>query len=170
MKVIKFGAMAAMLALAGVAGSAHAVINYTLVSSSADALVLDIHYSDGADTKSWSDAFWTVESSDTVTGNGVNTVRDLSVTFTHLVPSAGPAVTINVSSVGVGSTFSNSGSVAHGTGTDDWAYNAISVTGGQAKTQLSVTHATPVPEPATVAMMLSGIGLLGFLSRRRRED
>lgn len=33
------------------------------------------------------------------------------------------------------------------------------------------THAAaPVPEPETYAMMLAGLGALGFLSRRRRQD
>ena len=33
---------------------------------------------------------------------------------------------------------------------------------------LSVT--TPVPEPETAAMLLAGLGALGFLARRRRQD
>jgi hypothetical protein len=29
--------------------------------------------------------------------------------------------------------------------------------------------ATPVPEPETYAMMLAGLGLMGFIARRRRD-
>jgi len=36
------------------------------------------------------------------------------------------------------------------------------------KSQLIVL--TPVPEPSTYAMMIAGIGLLGFMARRRQRQ
>jgi hypothetical protein len=33
-----------------------------------------------------------------------------------------------------------------------------------------VTVTTPVPEPSTYALMLAGLGMVGFIARRRRQD
>jgi len=33
----------------------------------------------------------------------------------------------------------------------------------------SVDNITPVPEPETYAMLLAGLGLLGFMAHRRKE-
>ena len=43
------------------------------------------------------------------------------------------------------------------------------VTGGQASYGGNIV-ATPVPEPETLAMMLAGLGALGFLARRRQNS
>ena len=34
----------------------------------------------------------------------------------------------------------------------------------------SAAVATPVPEPETYAMLLAGLGIVGFVARRRRAD
>jgi hypothetical protein len=42
---------------------------------------------------------------------------------------------------------------------------------GQFDIQLfAVTPVSPVPEPATYAMLLAGLGLLGFTTRRRKRS
>ncbi len=40
--------------------------------------------------------------------------------------------------------------------------------GGTGSYNGNITLATPVPEPETYGMMLAGLGLMGFLARRRR--
>lgn len=47
------------------------------------------------------------------------------------------------------------------------AYIAYDTTQGNSGTG-SVSFTTPIPEPDTYAMMLAGLGLLGFMARRRR--
>ena len=51
-------------------------------------------------------------------------------------------------------TFSYSGQF-QGLGDEAWAVNSLAI-------------ATPVPEPQTYALMLAGLGVLGFLARRRK--
>lgn len=38
-----------------------------------------------------------------------------------------------------------------------------------ASTELYYTYANPIPEPETYAMMLAGLGMLGFTAKRRRQ-
>ncbi len=65
----------------------------------------------------------------------------------------------NIRMVGAGSISSNNGSLDSSVST-------------QARYNLSVTYdytAAPVPEPASMAMLLAGLGALGFLMRRRQN-
>ncbi|MEY4561591.1 MAG: hypothetical protein RLZZ618_868 [Pseudomonadota bacterium] len=48
----------------------------------------------------------------------------------------------------------------------NWTIDTAGLRAGDA---LSVTVATPVPEPGTLAMMLAGMGLLGWSARRARR-
>ena len=49
------------------------------------------------------------------------------------------------------------------------AGNATGANGGLYSGAISVAAITAVPEPETYAMMLAGLGALGFLARRRRN-
>lgn len=58
---------------------------------------------------------------------------------------------------------------------NSWLNSLTGVSGGYALTVLaSATHqdqlmATPVPEPETYMMLLAGLGLMGYVARRRRQ-
>ncbi|MDP2824554.1 MAG: PEP-CTERM sorting domain-containing protein [Sulfuritalea sp.] len=53
------------------------------------------------------------------------------------------------------------------TGTSVAGYGAIGTMSGYPVSQ-AITLAAPVPEPESYAMLLAGLGLLGFIARRRR--
>ena len=40
---------------------------------------------------------------------------------------------------------------------------------GNTNTVFTVTNIAPVPEPETYAMLLAGLGLLGFIARRKKS-
>lgn len=50
----------------------------------------------------------------------------------------------------------------------NWSFTVLDSSGPRATQDLLV--ALPVPEPATYAMMLSGLGLLGFAARKKRKQ
>ena len=78
---------------------------------------------------------------------------------------------------------SGSSTEKHGTksGGDDTGYYTLHLTGnvhvessnpldhnvGEYHVHVTAEHVTPVPEPETVAMMLAGLGVVGWASRRR---
>lgn len=71
----------------------------------------------------------------------------------------------------IGSTLTHSGSL--GSGLSDpyeigLVARAINAENGTSITNFSVT--TAIPEPETYAMILAGLGLLGFVARRRRRN
>jgi hypothetical protein len=84
---------------------------------------------------------------------------------------------------GVGSSaflFDNETIGAGATSNGSWTFNALTLFGSKAgyenltifardvsKTAFEVPT-TPVPEPETYAMLLAGLGLVGFMSRRRK--
>lgn len=75
------------------------------------------------------------------------------------------------------STISDFMGLSTGAGTLGAAYFAADVLGNAAGTPsfgftgaVGVTSVTPVPEPETYALMLAGLGALGFMSRRRKRD
>ncbi|MDM5178125.1 PEPxxWA-CTERM sorting domain-containing protein [Massilia sp. DJPM01] len=85
---------------------------------------------------------------------------------------------------GIGSSaflFDNETLGAGSTSAGSWTFNALNLFGSKAnygnltifardvsKTAFEVPT-TPVPEPETYAMLLAGLGLVGFMSRRRKQ-
>jgi hypothetical protein len=76
--------------------------------------------------------------------------------------------------------FDNETIGAGTTSNGSWTFNALTLFGNKAgydnltifardvsKTAFEVPT-TPVPEPETYAMMLAGLGLVGFMARRRK--
>lgn len=55
------------------------------------------------------------------------------------------------------------------TGTSIAGYGAIGTMSGYPVSQTITLVAAPVPEPETYAMMMAGLGLMGFMARRRRK-
>jgi hypothetical protein len=55
------------------------------------------------------------------------------------------------------------------TGTSAAGYGAIGTMSGYPVSQV-ITLAAPVPEPETWAMLMAGLGLMGFMARRRRKN
>jgi hypothetical protein len=64
----------------------------------------------------------------------------------------------------IGNTISNGSNGCNG-GTD---YGSGGYSGDEGISVPPVV--TPVPEPETYAMLLAGLGLIGFMVRRRKED
>lgn len=83
-----------------------------------------------------------------------------------------PGLTLELFKVGSASSlgifgFESEFSVALGGG--DYYFNITGVTTGTKGGAYSVAlYAEPVPEPETYAMMLAGLGLMGFVARRRK--
>lgn len=55
------------------------------------------------------------------------------------------------------------------TGTSKAGYGAIGTMSGYPVSQ-TITLAAPVPEPETYAMLMAGLGLMGFVARKRRKN
>lgn len=69
----------------------------------------------------------------------------------------------------VGSYAFSTGSYSFGALTAGDYYYTVAATGSGGGGFTFGSYIVPVPEPETVAMMLAGLGLLGFVSRRRRQ-
>ncbi len=50
------------------------------------------------------------------------------------------------------------------------AYSVFGYTSGSYQDVIGFTPTSPVPEPETYAMLLAGLGLMGFVARRRKQD
>lgn len=87
-------------------------------------------------------------------------------------------VLLNNTEIGSGSGFTSWSSFAAATGftngvnqldfvVTNWAQNSGNPTG--LRVEFGQSAVTPVPEPETYAMMLGGLGLVGFIARRRKN-
>lgn len=65
-----------------------------------------------------------------------------------------------------GSSFSNSGTLGSG----DYFVEIAGTTGASGGGYSYSLSANPVPEPGEFALMLSGLGLMGYMIRRRKND
>ncbi|WP_377703835.1 FxDxF family PEP-CTERM protein [Pseudoduganella sp. UC29_71] len=104
----------------------------------------------------------------------------------HVSPGAGPAKDIDITDLSLYNSLGLVvGGVSHGNGAADvWTiksmgplaadnyYLQVSGTVLSADDASYAGHLTlaPVPEPATYGMMLGGLGVLGFLARRRKNN
>ena len=110
--------------------------------------------------------FWQVGSSATLGTTTVfagNILADQSVTLnTAASILCGRAIALNAAVTMDTNTISNdcSGAGALGSGRNDYGSGGFS--GGQ-------TPVSAVPEPSTYAMLLAGLGLLGFAAYRRKN-
>jgi hypothetical protein len=55
------------------------------------------------------------------------------------------------------------------TGTSEAGYGSVGTMSGYPVSQTITLAAAPVPEPETYAMLMAGLGLTGFIARRRRK-
>jgi hypothetical protein len=70
-----------------------------------------------------------------------------------------------------GITASSFISSVGGTAPGGWLFSAdILVQGANGGTYNVATNAPAIPEPETYAMLLAGLGLLGFVARRRKQS
>jgi hypothetical protein len=99
-------------------------------------------------------------------------VSSTTVDFTNILTGVGiiNSVSINgqafADTLGDGSIWSYSNLLSAGNYTLAVDTSAI----GLYKGNLNLTMAAPVPEPETYAMLLAGLGAIGFMSRRRKAD
>ncbi len=82
---------------------------------------------------------------------------------------------INLSSItlnGVGGTITSNGKIlfadVQGTGTTPFSLTLVGATTNSKANYSGELSVTAVPEPETYALMLAGIGAIGFVARRRR--
>lgn len=133
----------------------------TLVTSQTGALLQTLNFSVGAGVGSFSgQAAWEVG---TATGTGPRLIGvNLDVfnnTTNALVASDTGVVVAN------GFATSTFASTVLGPGT----YRLVATGTGVRDSSLDVTLSfAPVPEPGSVALMLAGLGVVGFMARRRR--
>ena len=92
----------------------------------------------------------------TVLGAVVDTIPDLAVSEVFHW-NAGPALTFIAT--GSSSTLRFTDTTTTGTGCCNWALDGVTVN----------APSVAVPEPETYAMLLAGLGLLGFVARRRKS-
>ena len=67
-------------------------------------------------------------------------------------------------------SVSTSHTVLLGAGSYYYSVGSKTVAGGTYILGSAIVSAAPVPEPETYAMLLAGLGVVGFLARRRRFD
>lgn len=130
-------------------------------------------------------AYWYTDSRDTFDGMGLSVNIDpAEITFTSVTPdvtfnwwviaAASNAITVNAYDSGhslLGSFFAATDGEhdLFGTNTLGGGVSYLEWSGSPGYAQISdITFTTPVPEPETYAMLLAGLGLLGFAARRRK--
>jgi hypothetical protein len=94
---------------------------------------------------------------------GANSSNAVSLTLN------GNTIASNTGSIGGFSLFNPAGTYSLAAGTHAFAFANTTGTFYLDNFSVSVTTA-PVPEPETYAMMLAGLGALGFMARRRRAS
>ncbi len=117
--------------------------------------------SDGQKVSNLTQARLTLENFGGAVGNYVNNIDDISaVNFTATPPSSAP------------NGPSNAGYVLNiwGFSENQLLYQINSITVGPASLFIPPTDPNSVPEPDTYALMLTGLGLLGFMSRRKMRS
>lgn len=133
-------------------------------------------WADGSDASSWARIEIRSLTGGNVTLNGFdfgayfNTSRDTHIRITNI---GGDSLFYSYSGP-VGSTVNNSATAfvlgnvtAQGGLWIDWKNSAYNV--GIDNIDYSVTATPPVPEPETYAMLMAGLGLVGFMARRRKQ-
>jgi PEP-CTERM motif len=150
---------AAVLALAASSSFAttHTYSQATLTG--ADQLV-DSFLATGGFSSSFT--FYGVGIADAWITNGASTYHYLSsgsgtLTF--------PGVSVSYQSLALGGSLANGNWSVHVQGTP-----GNSFTGGSTFNAGNVVPSTPVPEPESYAMLLAGLGALGFIGRRRQTN
>ena len=102
-------------------------------------------------------------------------------TFWNLSYKAANTITftsasINGVAIAIGSLPLPSGAVSYSTGGIAPTYLSgelvltISGTSGSAASYGGILNLSPVPEPASYAMMMGGLAMLGFMARRRKQE
>ncbi len=84
------------------------------------------------------------------------------------IPLVGPTSTVNVPPITVTTKVLAGGGVFPAGSMYTLVVTGTGITGPSASYGGSIT-AVPVPEPETYAMMLAGLGVVGFLAARRRK-
>lgn len=125
-----------------------------------------------------------------VTGTGTGTgtgstagMNSLDAIISSISPSASTGLNITgLSLYNSGGTLVSSGNMLQSGAVDVWTISSSNLAAGNYYLQVSgsmmgttsaafggaVQMAAPVPEPETYGMMLAGLGVLGFLARRRK--
>ena len=68
-----------------------------------------------------------------------------------------------------GTSLGAPGTLSLAVAADGYFYKVTGVVSAPGAAYSLASSITPVPEPETYAMMLAGLGALGFLARRRRN-
>lgn len=131
-----------------------------------------------------SNAYWYIDSRDTFDTKGLS-IQTSPASISLATASADATIDYWViggfrgsyeafdsahSSLGVLAIDATGGSDILGTYTFTGAVSSIEWAGTTGFAQISTLTISPVPEPETYAMLLAGLGLLGFAARRRQQN
>jgi hypothetical protein len=100
-------------------------------------------------------------------------VNSTTVDFTNILTGFGVVNSVSINGQAFTDTFGDGSvwSYSHMLNAGAYTLTVDTSTAGLYKGNLSMTAAiAPVPEPETYAMMLAGLGALGFVGRRRKAQ